>query len=116
MHYGKRSYVLGNVVVDDGSHQLTRDEQDNGTLGENEMDINHYYLYRISRERMQKYLQEAEQQRLVKLAYPVEHKTHQTSAILTKIKNFLQGMFFFQGIQRLSSTRKTGSLTKRGST
>jgi hypothetical protein len=80
------------------------------------MNINDYYMYRLSQERMKKNLQEAERQQLVKLARPENQKPHRMAVLLAKIKKILQDLFSLHGQQTASRRRETGSLKKSGST
>jgi hypothetical protein len=74
-------------------------------FGEKEMNINHYYVCRLSHERMQRYLQEAGQHRLAKLAYPLEDKPHWVVVISKKIKDFAINLLNLHDRTSVSKTR-----------
>jgi hypothetical protein len=80
------------------------------------MDINHYYLHKISQERMRKFLKAEEQHRLIKLAYPLEDKPHWVAVIVKKIKDFVLNLLNLQDRPSVSKTRKIRSYTESGST
>jgi hypothetical protein len=85
-------------------------------LGEKEMDINHYYLHKISQERMREFLKAEEQHRLVNLAYPTEDKPHWAGVTLKKIKDFAFNLLNIRDRTSVSRTRKVHSYTESGST
>ena len=80
------------------------------------MDINHYYLHKISQERMRDFLKAEEQHRLVKLAYPTEDKTHWAVVIAKKIKDFAFNLLNIRDRTSVSKTREIHSYTESGST
>jgi hypothetical protein len=80
------------------------------------MDINHYYLHKISQERIREFLKAEEQHRLVKLAYPTEDKPHWAAVIVKKIKDFALNLLNLQDRPSLSKTHRTDSFPKSSST
>ena len=85
-------------------------------LGEEEMNINHYYLHKISEKRMREFLDAEEQHRMIKLAYPTEDKPHWMTVIMKKIKGLILHLFNLQDRQSVSNISRTGSLPKSSST
>jgi predicted amidohydrolase len=85
-------------------------------LGEEEMNINHYYLHKISEKRMREFLDAEEQHRMIKLAYPTEDKPHWMTVIMKKIKDFALNLLNLRDGSRVSKTRKIHSYTESGPT
>jgi hypothetical protein len=75
------------------------------------MNINQYYLQKISEKRMRESLRAEEQHRLVKLAYPTEEKPHWASVIVKKIKDFVLNLTNLRDRKSASKSKRISSYT-----
>jgi hypothetical protein len=74
------------------------------------MNFNYYKLRKLSHERMRDRLQEAERDRLIRLASSTEGKSYGVIGVMEKIKDTILNLFRLKDTPHLNSTRRTGSL------
>jgi len=74
------------------------------------MNLNDTKLRNLSRERMQDRLQEAERDRLIRLASSTEGQSNWVWTLVDSIKDNLLDLFRWKDTPQVSRTRRTGSL------
>ena len=80
------------------------------------MIINDHLAHKLAHQRVRENLEEAERNRLIKLASLSKDETHQVRLILKQVKNRILNLLGPQDKESADGARRTGSLPKSSST